>query len=320
MDAAASRQTAGRQTVLFREPRDAIGNTIGNLVADRISRGGASKNGSDDPAKLGDATEGGPATTGAGDGTAAQPTVGAGGGQIGDSGDIVVTARRSGGGLAGPDYLNPPERAPTSLAQLDIDEANIEAANNAYRSSHNGQDYADYQKYKDNIAGWRQTLGQDQSQPVVTVRPAQGGSGGWYADFGLGILGGFNLHVDRGGVTGSVGAGLFGRMDVGYAYDEKALVGLRQENRVFVSGKMGKNGLGYGLEASDAGEDFSATVGPAKITVDKNLKPSVGTAFDVGHGDATPTLSLDGKTASFGFEGGIGWLHTGKTRAWAFPK
>lgn len=119
-----------------------IANTIGNLVADRISRGGVSKNGSDDPAKSGDAVnaKGGTTTTGAGDGTATQPTVGEGGGQIGGG----VSSANTGGGLAGPDYLNPQERAPTSVEQLDSDEANLEAANNAYRSANNGLNLADY--------------------------------------------------------------------------------------------------------------------------------------------------------------------------------
>jgi YD repeat-containing protein len=69
---------------------DVIGNTVGNLVADRIASVGRSR--------------GGVMQTGAGDGTAAQPIAGAGGGQVGGSasgdaqpGDIVVTARRGGG-------------------------------------------------------------------------------------------------------------------------------------------------------------------------------------------------------------------------------
>ena len=61
-------------------------------------------------------------------------------------------------------------RTPTSLAQLDSDEAALEAANNAYRSTHDGLNLADYQKYKDNIAGWRQTLG-GQDEIIVTARP-----------------------------------------------------------------------------------------------------------------------------------------------------
>jgi YD repeat-containing protein len=78
---------------------DTIANTIGNLAADRISRGprlSYGDVGSDD------GVTGGSGTTGAGDGTQARPVAGvAGGGQVGGSasgdaqlGDIVVTADR----------------------------------------------------------------------------------------------------------------------------------------------------------------------------------------------------------------------------------
>jgi hypothetical protein len=68
-----------------------IGNTVGGIVAEGIAGNG--KPGA------------GGSTTGAGDGTSARPTPGAGGGQVGGSGsgddaqpgDIVVTARRGGG-------------------------------------------------------------------------------------------------------------------------------------------------------------------------------------------------------------------------------
>jgi len=298
---------------------DVIGNAIGSLVADRISKGGVSTNGSDDPAKSGDAAnaKGSPATIGAGDGAAAQPTAGAGGDQIG-GGTSNVNAGDS-GRLAGPDYLNPPERIPTSLAQLDSDEAALEAANNAYRSSHNGQDYQDYQKYKDNIAGWRQTLGQDQSQPVVTIRPAQSDEGGWYANFGLGLGGGFNLHFDRNGVTGSVGAGLFGRANVGYAFTQRALDEVRVENKYFGEFKLGSSGLGAGFEAAENFDSASGSVGPLALKYDSHSGLNLNTSFDVDRRmEGGPKVNAEGllspdKAVSFGLDAGLGWLHTGRT-------
>jgi hypothetical protein len=229
---------------------------------------------------------------------------------------------------AGPDFYNPAERQPTSIAQVEQDAVNLEAANDEYRRTHNGLDYADYQKYKDNIAGWREHLGRTSADAGVTSEvpaarqssaagQAPDNGGGWYADFGLGIGGGFNLHFDRDGVTGSTGAGLFGRLDVGYAFDREALVQVREENKIFLSAKLGKNGLGYSGEVSEKGDEFGITAGPMKLTVDEDFKPTLGTTFDVGPSKGAPAATLNGKAISFGFEGGFGWLHSGETREWA---
>jgi len=71
--------------------------------------------------------------------------------------------------LVGPDYLNPVEIEPRSIAELDRWEAALDVENNAYRATHDGRDYADYQRYKDNIADWRQNLEQEQDEIVATA-------------------------------------------------------------------------------------------------------------------------------------------------------
>jgi hypothetical protein len=142
--------------------------------------------------------------------------------------------------------------------------------------------------------------------------PKPKSKGGLFGDFGLGIGPGFNLHFDRGGVTASVGAGVFGRGLLGYAVDEPALIAAREQNRVFGSIKAGRGaGVGGEINYDRRGRPSggSVAVGPVKFTVRPGFKVGVGTEFDLARHKGSPIFSTDGRAASIGFDLGGGWLH-----------
>ncbi|QZP09150.1 RHS repeat-associated core domain-containing protein [Caenibius sp. WL] len=152
-----------------------------------------------------------------------------------------------------------------------------------------------------------------QELPVLPGAPAN--EGGWYANFGLGLGGGFNLHFDKNGVTGSVGAGVFGRANVGYAFTERALDEARVEDKYFAEVKLSEM-VGVGFEASEDLGTKSISVGPVGVVHDSKSGFDVNSSFStIKNG---PKANVDGllspdKAISFGIDGGFGWLHTGRT-------
>lgn len=149
-------------------------------------------------------------------------------------------------------------------------------------------------------------------RPVLT-EPTRGGL---YGDFGLGLGPGFNLHVDRYGVSPSVGAGLFGRLQLGYAPTAKALSDARREDRIFAQVKAGERGIGADYKYNEKEADIG--VGPLKAKfTPEGIKP--GVSKEVGKSNYSPAVTIDPDAATFGFDGGIGWLHSLRGRNWSPP-
>jgi hypothetical protein len=151
---------------------------------------------------------------------------------------------------------------------------------------------------------------------------APGPGGGFYGDIGLGLGGGFNLHLDREGVTPSAGGGVFGTAKIGYAPSAAALAAVRGEKgdgRAF----LGLRGLAdLSLEHSRAGLAAQAVGGPFVARVDNigtaDVDPHIGVQIPLGprRRPAAPTLDERRPTASaqpagtfeIGFDGGGGYL------------
>lgn len=163
-------------------------------------------------------------------------------------------------------------------------------------------------------------------------------TGGYYGNFGIAFGPGFMLHFDGDGVTASIGAGIWGRAEIGKTFNNEAFVDIRQEDRFFISGKLGKSGPGAGIEMNEAADEGSVTVGLLKLRIKQGEGVEVGTVFDVGgksdapsssktpsntsssKPDANFSVNLDKDAVSFGFDAGGGWVHTLGTNKWNPPK
>jgi len=148
-------------------------------------------------------------------------------------------------------------------------------------------------------------------------------TGGFFGDFGLEIGPGFNLHVDRGGITGSVGFGLFVRADVGYAGNEKSLIAAREENKIFGSLGLGSGIKPLDIEISEAFDKLSIYADVLRVRpgveIDRDgIKPGIKLPF--GHGSAASSLKLNSDSMVFGLDVGAGWLHTLSTQMWGSKK
>lgn len=129
-------------------------------------------------------------------------------------------------------------------------------------------------------------------------------SGGFYGDVGLGVGPGFNLHVDRQGVTPSVGGGYFSTAKIGYADDLQALRDQRRNDRVFGDVHLGKK-IGLGAEVR------YRTV-PSGLTIDR----ATGAVGPVEAGiDRDRGFFVD-MPLELGAEAGFGVMKTLPTRPW----
>jgi hypothetical protein len=157
---------------------------------------------------------------------------------------------------------------------------------------------------------------------LIGTPPPPGQEGGYFLDYGLGFGPAFNLHVDREGVTGSVGAGLFGRLTGGYASDYQALVDARAQDKVFIEGSVSApvvGTAGAGVEYSYGTDKLGGQVAVGPVAVKETFDTNSGalSAPELSFKNGEITGKSDGGTTQVGFEAGGGWLHQGATREWA---
>jgi hypothetical protein len=136
------------------------------------------------------------------------------------------------------------------------------------------------------------------------------GGGGWFADFGLGLGLGFNLHVDKNGVDLSFGAGVWGTLQVGHASSDEALADKTSQNKVFVEAEV--SGVGVKAQVDTKTDEVKLGLGPASGSTDNQF----------GLGPVEVSVNKEGPkvdSVTFGVDAGIGFMQDVGHRDWSPP-